>query len=689
MKNHSSFFLNYFSFFIKVLILFIVTFSLKADENNIGIVSEIKGEAVAINDDLEERDLNVFDSIFSNEEIFTTENSSITLQFNDDTTIIMKELTSLVVSEFQNSKLDPKFKSKVSKGKIVVETGLIAKNKTGEMEVIVKTSSLGLRGTRVNAALDLSGKLDVSLGEDNFGNVGQIKIINNGMPDIYKQQTIFSADEVFTISDYEIIKREKSTEEQNEEKISNEIFVNNSKINEEEIEIKLISKLTSGEINDVNNDGKVDTDDVEELKNQILDKKKQKIEFIIDNSKKENTRFLSSVIDGSDEKNTGEVLEKIIDTKDDLVEDVVEDLSDKDNQFLTTSNSKGASFIKEKIFENIVKNETGNSAAILSKVMNKSDIKTISSLINNITDKNKNEKSKLSLKVMANFSEKNPLKLENLTQNNPDQIEKLTISAVQEIGSSKEDTNLVAKIISDTSVELNNFIISEVVKNSIDDKQSLSSRVLNSVSEINSEKIETFSNENKTSIIDQMTKVAFDQDQGLIEEQEDMSNIVANIIMNTEKETSTEVLDSLGKFLKDSNSKLSLKVVVNLSKIENFENKLEIISEQSLIDSDNVEKLIEEAINSIDRDSEIEIVKNIIKESDKFLTKKIIEINKKSNQKEKLKIDKIIDKIIKEDPIKAKEIIEEKKKKETIKEIKKPKKIKEIKDVIDENISPN
>ena len=684
MKNHNSIFLNYSSFFIKVLILFLVTFSSKADVNNIGTVSEIKGEAVAINDDLEERDLNVFDSIFSNEEIFTTENSSITLQFNDDTTIIMKELTSLIVSDFVNSKLDPKFKSKVSKGEIVVETGSIAKNKTGEMEVIVNTSSLGLRGTRVNAALDPSGKLDVSLGEDNFGNVGLIELVSNN-----QSQSIFSTDQVIEISDDQISQREKSTEEQNEEKESNETFVNNSKINEEEIEIQLISKLTSGEINDVNNDGKVDTDDVEELKNQILDKKQQKIEFIIDNSKKENTEFLSSVIDGSDEKNTGEVLKKIIDTKDDLVEDVVEDLSDKDNQFLTTSNSKEASFIKEKIFENIVKNETGNSAAILSKVLTKSDVKTISSVINNITDKNKNEKSKLSLKVMANFSEKNPLKLENLTQNNPDQIEKLTISAVQKIGSSKEDTNLIAKIISDTSVELNNFIISEVVKNSIDDKQSLSSRVLNSVSEINPEKIETFSNENKTSIIDQMTQVAFDQDQGLIEEQEDMSNIIANIIMRTENETSTEVIDSLAKFLKDSDSKLSLKVVINLSKFDNFENKLEIISEQTLIDSDNVEKLIAEAINSIDRGSEIEIVKNIIKESDKFLTKKILEIEKKTNKKSKLNIEKLIDKIIKEDPIKAKEITEDNKEKEIIEEPIKPKKIKEIKDVIDQNISPN
>ena len=685
MKNHNSIFLNYFSFFIKVLILFIVTFSLKADENNnIGVVSEIKGEAVAINDDLEERDLNVFDSIFSNEEIFTTENSSITLQFNDDTTIIMKELTSLVVSEFLNSKLDPKFKSKVSKGEIVVETGSIAKNKTGKMEVIVNTSSLGLRGTRVNAALDPSGKLDVSLGEDNFGNVGLIELVSNN-----QSQSIFSTDQVIEISDDQISQREKSTEEQNEEKESNETFVNNSKINEEEIEIQLISKLTSGKINDVNNDGKVDTDDVEELKNQILDKKQQKIEFIINNSKKENTEFLSSVIDNSDEKNTGEALEKIINSNDNLVEDVVEDLSDKNNEFLITSKSESTNLIKEKIFETIVSKETDNSAAILSKVMSKSDLTTISSVINNITDKNENIKSKLSLKVAADFAEKNSIKLENLNQSIPNQIEKLALSAVEETVSSEEDANLIAGIISVASEELNNFIINKVIKNSIDDKLTLSAKVLNSISEINSKKIETFSKENKKSIIDQMTQVAFNQDQGLIEEQGDMSSIVANVIINTENETSTEVLDSLGKFLEDSNSKLSLKVIVNLSKIDNFENKLEIISDQSLIDSNNVEKLIEKAINSIDKNSELETVKNIIIESDKFLIKKIIEINKKTNKENQIKIDEIIDKIIKEDPIKSKEIIEEKKEKKIIEEIKKPKKIKKIKDVIDTNISPN
>ena len=678
MKKQNTKSLNYFSFLIKALIFTLITSTLIAEENQIGFVSEINGETVAINEDLEERDLNLFDPIFSNEEIFVTENSSLTLQFNDNTSIIMKELTSLVVSEFDNSKLNPKFKSKVLKGKIIVESGSIAKNKNGKMEVMIQTTSLGLRGTRLNAFLNKKGELAVSLGEDNFGNNGLIELTSNGT-----KQSIYSIDQVIEISDDKISKRKKSKEEQNEEKSSNEIFVNNSKINEEDIEIQLVTKLATGKIDDINNDGKIDTSDIEELKNQILDRKQQKIKFIIDNSKKENTEFLSSVINSSDEKNTGEVLERLIDSKVALVEDVVEDLSDKNNQFLITSNSKGAGLIKEKIFETIVRNETDNSAAILSKVMNKSDQTTISSVINNITDKNDNVESKLSLKVGADFAEKNPLKLENLNQSIPGQIEKLITSAVKVAETTIEDTNLVAKIISKTEEELNNYIVSEVIKNSTEEKQALSAKVLNSIAEIDSEKIETFSSENKTSIINQATQMAFDQERGLVEEQEDISNIVAKIIMNTEKDTATEVIDSLAKFLNDSNSKLSLKVVVNLNKIDNFENRLEIISEQSLIDGDNVEKLIAEAIDSIDSSSELETIKNIIIRSDKFLIKKTLNISKKTNQENKLKIDKIIIKIIKEDPIKAKEIIKDNKDKEI------NKKIKDIKDVIDKNISPN
>ena len=683
MKNHNTKFLNYFNFLFKVLILIIVTFSLKADENNIGIVSEIKGEAIAINDDLEERDLNVFDHIFSNEEIFTTENSSITLQFNDDTTIIMKELTSLVVSDFENSKLDPKFKSKVSKGKIVVETGSIAKNKTGEMEVIVNTSSLGLRGTRVNAALGPTGKLNVSLGKDNFGNVGLIELVSNN-----QSQSIFSTDQVIEIVDDQISKREKSTEEQNEEKLSNETFVNNSKINEEEIEIQLTSKLASGKIDDANNDGKIDTDDVEVLKNQILDQKKKKIEFIIDNSKKENTEFLSSVIDNSDEKNTGEVLEKIISTKDDLVEDVVEDLSDKNNEFLIISKSEITAQIKEKIFETIVSKETDNSAAILSKVMSKSDEATISSVINNITDKNENAESKLSLKVMADFTEKNPERLEILASNNEDEIQKLTISAVEEAASSQEDADLIAKVVSGASEEIANKVVAEVSKNSTDDKLALSAKVMKSIIDINPDKIENLSEENKDLIISQTIEATkqqaeSDEDDGDI----DLGAVVSEIVMNSKADTATKVLETLNEQAKESDSEISLSVFVNLSKNKNFEDKLEEISSKSSINENIVEKMIEKSIENIKDDNDLTLIKNIIKKSGDFLSNKVVEINKKTINSNNLKINKIIGEIIKEEPVKAKKIIEIKK--EIIKEPIKPKKIKEIKDVIDTNISPN
>ena len=60
----------------------------------------------------------------------------------------MKELTSLVVSDFENSKLDPEFKAKVSKGEIIIETGSIAKNKTGKMAASRKLRAMKKSSSR-------------------------------------------------------------------------------------------------------------------------------------------------------------------------------------------------------------------------------------------------------------------------------------------------------------------------------------------------------------------------------------------------------------------------------------------------------------------------------------------------------------------------------------------------------------
>ena len=686
MKKHNTNFLNYFSFLIKVLFFISISLVAISEENQIGLVSEINGDAIAINDNLDERDLSIFDPIFSNEEIFATQNSSLVLQFNDNTSIIMKELTSLNVSEFENSKLNPQFRLKILKGNVIIESGSIAKNKNGEMEILIKTSTLGLRGTRVNADLNKKDELNISLGEDNFGNTGIIEITNNG-----KKEKITAQDQIYEISKNKISSREKSTEEQNNEKLANEIFVNSSTIDEDKIEIQLISKLVNGKIDDLNNDGLIDISDVEELKNQILNNKKQKIEFVIDNTKKENTEFLSSVINKSDEKNTGEVLEKIINTKDDLVEDVVEDLSDKNNEFLITSNLKSAGFIKEKIFETIVGKETDKSALILSKVMAKADISTLSSVINNITDKNSNQDSKLSLKVMADFSENNPIKLETLAQNNEDQIIKLTVSAVEEAASSENDAELIASIVAVASDKVINNVITEVNKNSTEEKESLAAKVMSSIIDKDPQKIDSLSVKNKEKIIDKTIQAAKNQSDNKTDNSIDLTAILSKIVVNSSDNTASEIMENLNNKNEDQ-SKFGLIFFIKLSEEENFENKLKKISDKSIISGDVVEKMIQNAIKSIEGDSDIELVKDAIDKSEGFIIDKIIDIGNKGNNTNEIKVIKILDEIIKEDPIKIVKIIEDNKEKEIIKKIikiKKPKVIKVIKEIYPINASPN
>ena len=226
----------------------------------------------------------------------------------------MKELTSINVSEFENSKKNPKLKAELVKGKIIIESGSIAKKDNGEMIVGVTTSSLGLRGTRVDIDLKPSGKSNISLAKDSFGNVGVVEVNSDG-----QTSNITSTEQVLEISENnETTSRDKTEDEKEEAKAVGETLIKSSKIDEEEITKQLQQKLEDGNLQDANNDGVVDESDVETAKEQITNEKKQNIDFIVENSKDENTEFLSDVINQSDEKSTGEVIEKIIENKDNL-----------------------------------------------------------------------------------------------------------------------------------------------------------------------------------------------------------------------------------------------------------------------------------------------------------------------------------------------------------------------------------
>tara|TARA_B110000879_G_scaffold97345_1_gene132652 strand:+ start:938 stop:3016 length:2079 start_codon:yes stop_codon:yes gene_type:complete len=692
MKNiHNKNTLNYFSCFIKIILFLLITSITFANENKIGSVTELNGAIVAINDKLEERDLLIHDPIFLNEEIFVTQGSSATIQFNDSTAIIMKELTSINVSEFENSKNNPKLKAELLKGKIVIESGSIAKKDDGEMIVSITTSSLGLRGTRIDVDLKPDGKSNISLAADSFGNVGSIDVTSGG-----QTSSITSTEQVLEISENsEATSRDKSEDEKEIEKSVSETLIQSSKIDENEITQQLQKKLEDGKLQDANNDGIVDESDVELAKEQITDEKKLKINFIVENSKDENTEFLSNLINQSDEKNTGEVIEKIIDTSDNLVEGVVENLSDKDNKFLTTSTSEGAGLIKEKIFETIVAKETDKSAAILSKVMAKSDDATVFSVINNITEKNTNQNSKLSLKVMADFSEKNSEKLESLAQNSADQIQKLTVSAVEEAASSQEDADLIGKIVSGASEEVINKVITEVTKNSTEEKQALSAKVMKTIVETNPDKMETLSDENKENIITQTIQAAKNQSEGTSTDDLDLTNTIAEIISNSDSGTTSKILEELSNASQGTESKLSLEVVNNLTKQENYEEKMEILEVTNPSIGNSISNLIEDAVKNATSEEDLELITSIAEKSKGTMGDKIIN-SANQNEASKEKITKIIVKIVEKNPEKALEIINKNKSTNTVTETIKNKiengeavSTDDFDNVFENNVSPN
>ena len=68
---------------------------------------------------------------------------------------------------------------------------------------------------------------------------------------------------------------------------------------------------------DINNDGQIDLLDVKVIRESIVVTKQETIDFIVENSKEDNINFLSNVLNESDEKNVGQSIDKIFDTKND------------------------------------------------------------------------------------------------------------------------------------------------------------------------------------------------------------------------------------------------------------------------------------------------------------------------------------------------------------------------------------
>ena len=632
-------------FCLKLTLLILIFFSLLNNswsDEKIGSVTNINGYVISIDKKGNEKELSIYDPVFLDEEIFVSDSSSVTIQYGDNTTIILKEFTSFNVNDFENSEVRKKFKAEVKKGEIVIESGSIAKASDGDMLIDVSKLSLGVRGTRLNIEIDQNENPKVGLSEDSFGNVGEISLTSEN-----QTTNLNEAEQLVEFNqNNEVTKREQTLDEKQEFENVQETLIEISKIDENSLDLQLEQKLQDGKLEDANNDGIVNSRDIEVVKENIKTEKKANLDFIVENSGADNTNFLSDVLDQSDEKNIGETMTKIIEIKDNIIEDVVGNLSDKENTFITSSASQEIVEVKEKIFETIVAKETDKSAEILSKVMAKSDEGTIASVITNITEKNTNEDSTLSLKVMADFSENSPEKLEAYAETNSEQIEILSIDAVQKASVSNEDVDLIAKVVAVVNDKIANIVVEEVSKSSSEEKQSLSAKVFQAIVETEPDKMDIINTEVRDLMIEQTIESAKDQQEGTgIQEQEDFTDIVSDIIVNTDSETAEKIINELNDVNTESN--LSLEVISGIS--EKDENKLNELSENI---KDEMNELTIDAVQNAENTSEdSQLIANVVSVINNDLINIMVEeVSKVSTDEKQTLSAKVLQAIVETEP---------------------------------------
>jgi hypothetical protein len=620
-------------FFINYIFLLFFTQQLFANEK-IGTVNKIEGNLKAINESGEERELSVYDELYLLDEIISS-NGGATIQFDDNSTIILKNNTSFKVREFNISGAKDIFVGETIKGSVIIESGKIAKSDSGFMQIKLPKMDLEVKGTRFNIENKPDGTSDVGLSKDSFGNVGTINIAAEGAV-----KTLYSPDQVVSISEGQgFTERPQSDEEKQSMETVSQDLVEASKIDENEIQKQLEKKLLEGKLEDADGDGKIDLNDIAAIKQSIKEEKQEQINFIVDNSKEDNTAFLSEVLNSSDESNVGEVMNKIVENNDALISQVVSDLSDKDNKFITGSDSEVANQIKEKVFEKIVQSGSDKSAEVLSKVIAKSDPKTVESVITNITTKNTDTNSALSLKVMADLAEKNPEALEVVNQNNKEQMEKLVVDAVQKGSSDEGSANLIAKVVSSASAEVTNKMISEVSNNNSGANSDLTAKVLKAIVETAPEKIQTIDNSVKEKAIEQAVVSASTSK----DKNNDFGNVISDVIVKSDAATAAKVMEKISN--SNDSSGLALKVMASVS--EKDSKKLEEVSKN---DSKIVNNLIEKSVKDTKgSESDVKLLAKVIsKSTDQKLTEKVLLETAKKNTNNKTLLANVTTATIKE-----------------------------------------
>jgi len=457
---------------------------LKASEK-IATVVKVQNTVYAVNIEGEERLLKLYDSIYLNDKIITDDRSTTVLQYLDNSTIILKKKSSIKVTDFILGTAKNLFSGVIDKGSAIIESGKIAKDSNSKMEIKLTNMSLNIRGTRFNIGQKEDGSYDVGLSEDSFGNVGTINVSTAGTV-----KTLFDPKQVISVNSDQIVERPQTDIEKDELDEVTQDFVDVKIINEEDIQKTLESQLFSGDIIDINNDGQIDLLDVEVIKESIVVIKQETIDFIVENSKEDNINFLSNVLNESDEKNVGQSIDKIFDTKNDLLTGVLTGLSNTGNKFITSSDSKKNNEIKEKIFTQLLSGseqteKKSKNIQLMSKIITKSDVKSIENIVNIVKTSNASEaNSNLSLQILSSVADSQSEESISLENEEQTQVNRLIEEAVASAAANNnvENSALIANVITKSNVETITQVVDNIKKNNVQSPNAgLSLQVLSDV----------------------------------------------------------------------------------------------------------------------------------------------------------------------------------------------------------------
>jgi hypothetical protein len=177
--------LNYKILFFYLLFFSIILKSAAiAKTDKIGYLTMIDGDVTIVDSNNKLIKINEFDEINVGQVIIFAENSSSIILLDDQTILDITGPIEVTVSLFQNK--DPKKKLLITiakyrnqkddkSGKFIIESGDIAKSKTGDMIVKLPTSEIKFNGTLVSGTI-LKNADNVCLHEDNFGKVGFVTV---------------------------------------------------------------------------------------------------------------------------------------------------------------------------------------------------------------------------------------------------------------------------------------------------------------------------------------------------------------------------------------------------------------------------------------------------------------------------------------------------------------------------------